>query len=208
VAISCSADRGWARGRHSIQETGNRVFSLGHEQERDDATWKGGQVRNRREIPPLRRPTRSQEANAEEKSRSAPVGMTVWAGSGVAGCSGRNDGAARILKMLGAGAQSKRDSSTTQTDAFAGSERGRKKSACSGRNDGAGSVGIGVRGAPVGMTVGEGFHPQVQVQACGGKQSFGENLATVVLHAVADLPVVNIQLNVIHRFHGGASLVF
>ena len=79
VAISCSADRRWARGRHSIQDDGNRVFSLGHEQERDDATWKGGQVRNRREIPPLRRPTRSQEANAEEKSRSAPVGMTVRA---------------------------------------------------------------------------------------------------------------------------------
>src|SRR5580704_6450713 len=98
---------------------------------RREYSRRSGQVRNRREIPPLRRPTRSQEANAGEKSRPATVGMTV----------------------------------------------------------------------------GEGFHPQVQVQARGGKQSFGENLATVVLHAVADLPVVNIQSNVIHRFHGGASLV-
>src|SRR5260370_14797235 len=51
------------------------------------------------------------------------------------------------------------------------------------------------------------FHPQVQVKACGGKRSFGDNLATAVLHAVADLPLVNIQSDVIHRFHGGASLV-
>src|SRR6266849_2043505 len=49
------------------------------------------------------------------------------------------------------------------------------------------------------------FHPQVQVKACGGKRSFGENLATAVLHAVADLPLVNIQPDVIHRFHGRAS---
>src|SRR5258708_30917068 len=49
------------------------------------------------------------------------------------------------------------------------------------------------------------FHPQVQVKACGGKRSFGENLATAILHAVADLPLVNIQSDVIHRFHGGAS---
>src|SRR5271163_28218 len=52
------------------------------------------------------------------------------------------------------------------------------------------------------------FHPQVQVNACGGKRSFGENPATAVLHAVGDLPLVNIQSDVIHRFHGGASLVF
>src|SRR6266850_2411520 len=49
------------------------------------------------------------------------------------------------------------------------------------------------------------FHPQVQIKACGGKRSFGENLATAILHAVADLPLVNIQSDVIHRFHGGAS---
>jgi hypothetical protein len=51
------------------------------------------------------------------------------------------------------------------------------------------------------------FHPHVQVKAGGGKQSFGENLAAAVLHAVADLPLVNIQADVIHRFHEGASLV-
>src|SRR5450432_4552741 len=50
------------------------------------------------------------------------------------------------------------------------------------------------------------FHPVVQVKACGGKRSFGVDLATAVLHAVADLPLVNIQSDVIHRFHGGASL--
>src|SRR6266850_1916554 len=49
------------------------------------------------------------------------------------------------------------------------------------------------------------FHPQVQIKPCGGKRSFGENLATAILHAVADLPLVNIQSDVIHRFHGGAS---
>jgi hypothetical protein len=48
----------------------------------------------------------------------------------------------------------------------------------------------------------------VQVKACGGKRSFSENLAIVVLHAAADLPLVNIQSDVIHRFHRGASLVF
>jgi len=50
------------------------------------------------------------------------------------------------------------------------------------------------------------FHPQVQVNACDGKRSFGVNLATPVLHAVADLPLVNIQSDVIHRFHGGSLL--
>ena len=34
------------------------------------------------------------------------------------------------------------------------------------------------------------------------------DLAAAVLHAVADLLLVNIQGDVIHRFHGGASLVF
>jgi hypothetical protein len=34
------------------------------------------------------------------------------------------------------------------------------------------------------------------------------NLATAVFHAVADLALVNIQADVIHRLHGGASLVF
>src|SRR5467141_3828948 len=50
------------------------------------------------------------------------------------------------------------------------------------------------------------FHPQVQVKTCGGERSFGENLATAVFHAIADLPLVNIQSDVIHRFHGGSLL--
>jgi hypothetical protein len=48
----------------------------------------------------------------------------------------------------------------------------------------------------------------VQVKTCGGKRSFGVYLAAAVLHAVADLSLVNIQADVIHRLHGGASLVF
>src|SRR5882762_4760830 len=51
------------------------------------------------------------------------------------------------------------------------------------------------------------FHPVVQVKPCGGKRSFGANLASAVLYAVTDLPLVNIQPDVIQRFHGGASLV-
>src|SRR5258707_3397037 len=43
--------------------------------------------------------------------------------------------------------------------------------------------------------------------ACGGKRSFGVDLATAVLHAVTYLLLVNIQSDVIHKFHGGASLV-
>jgi len=52
------------------------------------------------------------------------------------------------------------------------------------------------------------LHPVIQVHACGGKLSFGIDLATAVLHAVTDLSLGNIQSDVIHRFHGGASLVF
>ena len=52
------------------------------------------------------------------------------------------------------------------------------------------------------------FHLDVQVQARGCERSFGVHLATAVLHAMTDLPLVNIQSDVIHRFHGGASLVF
>src|SRR5882724_8890796 len=47
--------------------------------------------------------------------------------------------------------------------------------------------------------------PVVQVQTCGGNRTFGVNPAAAVLHAVADLPLVNIQADVIHRLHGGAS---
>src|SRR6266404_8166991 len=52
------------------------------------------------------------------------------------------------------------------------------------------------------------FHPTVQVQARGGQRSFRMDFATTVLHAVTDLSLVNIQPDIIHRFHGGASLVF
>src|ERR1700693_6133867 len=45
-------------------------------------------------------------------------------------------------------------------------------------------------------------------QPCGGKRSFGVHLATATLHAVTDDPLVYIQSDVIHRFHGRASLVF
>src|SRR6202048_5340857 len=51
------------------------------------------------------------------------------------------------------------------------------------------------------------FIQRSKSHACGGKRSFGVDLATAVLHAVTDLPLVNIQSAVIHRFHGGASLV-
>jgi hypothetical protein len=51
-------------------------------------------------------------------------------------------------------------------------------------------------------------HPAIQIVACGGSRSLGVSPATAVLHAVADLPLVNIQADVIHRLHGGASLVF
>src|SRR5215470_2996406 len=52
------------------------------------------------------------------------------------------------------------------------------------------------------------FHPAVQIEAGGGNRSFAVNRATAILYAVADRPLVHIQSNVIHRFHGGASLVF
>ena len=44
------------------------------------------------------------------------------------------------------------------------------------------------------------FHPVVQVQACGGKRSFGVKPPTAVFNAVADLLLVVIQANVIHKF--------
>src|SRR6202167_4191326 len=50
-------------------------------------------------------------------------------------------------------------------------------------------------------------HPVIQIQTCGGNRTLGVNPAAAVLHAVADLPLVNIQADVIHRLHGGASLV-
>src|SRR5215468_12235628 len=52
------------------------------------------------------------------------------------------------------------------------------------------------------------FPPTVQIEAGGGNRSFAVNRATAILYAVADRPLVHIQSDVIHRFHGGASLVF
>jgi hypothetical protein len=42
----------------------------------------------------------------------------------------------------------------------------------------------------------------------GGNRSPDVDLATAVLHAVADLLLVDMQSNLIQRLHGGASLVF
>src|SRR6267142_2111450 len=43
--------------------------------------------------------------------------------------------------------------------------------------------------------------------SCGGNLGFCVNAAAAVLHAVADRFLVNIQTDVVHIFHGGASLV-
>ena len=51
------------------------------------------------------------------------------------------------------------------------------------------------------------FHPTIQVKARCGQGTFRVNVAAAILHAVADRPLVNIQPNVIHTLHGGASLV-
>src|SRR5215471_4990577 len=40
----------------------------------------------------------------------------------------------------------------------------------------------------------------------GGKRFFGVDSATAVFHALADLALVNIQPDVIPRFHGGSLL--
>src|SRR5262249_17288638 len=42
--------------------------------------------------------------------------------------------------------------------------------------------------------------------ACGGGRSFAVGPATAGFYAVADLPLVNIQADVIHRFHWGSLL--
>ena len=54
----------------------------------------------------------------------------------------------------------------------------------------------------------QGFHPTVQVQACGGERAFGVDHATAVLHAVADRPLVNIQSDVIHRLPGKKAISY
>jgi len=52
------------------------------------------------------------------------------------------------------------------------------------------------------------FHPMVPIHTGDGNRSLDVNLAIAVFHAVADLPLVNIQPYVISRLHEGAALVF
>src|SRR6266705_439699 len=54
---------------------------------------------------------------------------------------------------------------------------------------------------------GKRLHPHVQSQSRGGYRTFSVDTATAVLHAVADRFLVNIQTDVVHSLHGGASLV-
>src|SRR5262245_52051351 len=58
------------------------------------------------------------------------------------------------------------------------------------------------RGAP---RLRQSLHPPVQIPSPGRNLTFLVNLAAAVLHAVTDLLHVNIQSDVIHRLHGGAS---
>src|SRR5216684_2501579 len=51
------------------------------------------------------------------------------------------------------------------------------------------------------------LHPHVQRQSRGGYRTCCVDTATAVLHAVADRFLVNIQTDVVHSLHGGASLV-
>src|SRR5260370_22606361 len=55
--------------------------------------------------------------------------------------------------------------------------------------------------------LGKRLHPHVQSQSRGGYRTFSVDTATAVLHAVADRLLVNIQTDVVHSLHGGASLV-
>src|SRR5713226_3531077 len=54
---------------------------------------------------------------------------------------------------------------------------------------------------------GKRLHPHVQSQSRGGYRAFCVDTATAVLHAVVDRFLVNIQTDVVHSLHGGASLV-
>src|SRR5882724_2389913 len=51
------------------------------------------------------------------------------------------------------------------------------------------------------------LHPHIQSQSRGGYRTFCVDTATAVFHAVADRFLVNIQTDVVHSLHGGASLV-
>src|ERR1700731_3132829 len=53
----------------------------------------------------------------------------------------------------------------------------------------------------------QSFHPTVKVASRSGYRTFRVNVATSILYTVADLFLVNIQSDVIHSLHGGASLV-
>src|SRR5258708_5712754 len=53
----------------------------------------------------------------------------------------------------------------------------------------------------------ESLHPSVQIESRCRNRAFCMNLTTCILHAVADRFLVNIQADVIHTLHGGASLV-
>src|SRR2546425_11444943 len=51
------------------------------------------------------------------------------------------------------------------------------------------------------------FHPAVQIKACGRNRAFCVDTAAAILYAVADHFLVNIEPDVIHTLHGGASVV-
>src|SRR6267143_6630877 len=51
------------------------------------------------------------------------------------------------------------------------------------------------------------LHPHVQSQSRGGYRTFCIDTSPAVPHAVVDRFLVNIQTDVVHIFHGGASLV-
>src|SRR5260370_18241720 len=55
--------------------------------------------------------------------------------------------------------------------------------------------------------LGKRLHPHVESQSGGGYRPFCIDTATAVLHAVADRFLVNVQTDVVHSLHGGASLV-
>src|SRR5260370_32944266 len=52
----------------------------------------------------------------------------------------------------------------------------------------------------------ESLHPKVQTHPRGWNRAFPVNLPAAILHTVTDRFFVNIQADVIHTFHGGASL--
>src|SRR5260370_22601022 len=51
------------------------------------------------------------------------------------------------------------------------------------------------------------LHPSIQIKSRGGNRAFGVDAATAILHAIAHGFLVNIEPDVIHTLHRGASLV-